>query len=112
MTSEYLSDLIPNLLRDENPYPLRNRNNVIQRRFRLSTTERSFVPSTIALWNDLPDEIRESDTIWSFKSRITSVVEKMRHYYEIGRRKRIILHARLRNCCSNLSHDIFRVNQC
>ena len=51
MTSEYLSDLIPNLVRDEHPYPLRNRNNVIQR---LSTTERSFVP-------DLPDEIRESE---------------------------------------------------
>ena len=47
MTSEYLSDLIPNLVRDEHPY----RNNVIQR---LSTTERSFVP-------DLPDEIRESE---------------------------------------------------
>ena len=51
MTSEYLYDLIPNLVRDEHPYPLRNRNNVIQR---LSTTERSFVP-------DLPDEIRESE---------------------------------------------------
>ena len=58
MTSEYLSDLVPNLVRDDNPYPLRNRNNVIQR---LSTTERSFVPSTIALWNDLPDEIIESE---------------------------------------------------
>ena len=74
MTSEYVSGLIPNLVRDENAYPLRNRNNVIQR---LSVTERLFIPSTIALWNNLPDEIRESDTIWSFKSRITSVVRKI-----------------------------------
>ena len=104
MTSEYLTDLIPNLLRDENPYPLRNRNNVIQRRFRL------FVPSTIALWNDLLDEIREFDTMLSFKSRITPIVEKMPPYFEIGHRELIILPARLRNFCSNLNYNLFRVN--
>ena len=107
MTSEYVSGLIPNLLRDENAYPLRNRNNVIQR---LSTTERLFIPSTIALWNNLPDEIRESDTMLSFKSRITPVVEKMPPYFEIGHRKLIIVHARLRNFYSNLNYDLFRVN--
>ena len=104
MTSEYVSGLIPNLVRDENPYPFRNRNNVIQRRFRL------FVPSTIALWNDLLDEIRESDTMLSFKSRITPVVEKMPPYFEIGDRELIILPACLRNFYSNLNYDLFRVN--
>ena len=104
MTSEYVSGLIPNLVRDENPYPFRNCNNVIQRRFRL------FVPSTIALWNDLLDEIRESDTMLSFKSRITPVVEKMPPYFEIGDRELIILPARLRNFCCNLNYDLFRVN--
>jgi len=107
MTSEYVSGLIPNLVRDENAYPLRNRNNVIQR---LSTTERLFVPSTIALWNNLPDEIRGSDTMLSFKSRITPVVEKMPPYFEIGHRKLIIVHVRLRYFYSNLNYYLFRVN--
>ena len=71
---------------------------------------KSVCPSTIALWNDLPDEIRESDTMLSFKSRITPVVEKMPPYFEIAHRKLIILHARLRNFCSNLNYDLFRVN--
>ena len=48
---------------------------------------KSVCPSTIALWNDLPDEIRESDTMLSFKSRITPVVEKMPPYLEIAHRK-------------------------
>ena len=45
-----------------------------------------------------------------FKSRITHVVEKMPPYFEIGDRELIILPARLRNFCSNLNYDLFRVN--
>ena len=108
MTFEYVSDLIPNLVKDESPFPLRNRNNVIHGRFRLSTI--SFVPSTIAIWNDLPDEIRDSGTILSFKSRITPVEEKMPSYFETGHRKLIIVHARLPYCCIKHNYDLFRVN--
>ena len=101
MTSEYVSGLIPNLVRDENPYPFRNCNNVIQRRFRL------FVPSTIALWNDLLDEIREYDNILYFKSRITHVVEKMPPYFEIGHRKLIKVRS-ITNVCFSLQTPTFK----
>ena len=65
---------------------------------------------SIALWNDLPDVMREYDTMLSIKSRTTNVIEKLPPYFEIGQIKLIILHARLYNFWSYLNYDLFRVN--
>ena len=47
---DYLTELVPPTVADTNNYNLRNRLNISQPSYRLSTYQQSYFPSTIKLW--------------------------------------------------------------
>ena len=51
MVSDFISDLIPPLVRDVSVYPLRNANEFISFKTRTDTFRESCFPSSTALWS-------------------------------------------------------------
>ena len=58
------------------------------------------------MWNSLPQSLREITNLNSFKRSITERTISVPKLYFSGERKYDILHARLKNKCSNLNHDL------
>ncbi len=67
---EYLHTLFPPLVAENNPYNLRNNDNFVTLARRTEIYSKSFIPSSVALWNELSDEIKESSTLNIFKSNL------------------------------------------
>ena len=61
----------------------------------------SFLPSTLHLWNNLPLEARQSNTLNSFKLFFKKDILPIPRYY---------YHGRLRTGCSALNLDLFTKN--
>ena len=72
----------------------------------------SFIPSSIRLWNDLPSEMRESNTYTKFKYQINKNIQKPPKYYIVGDRFAQIQHTRLRTSCRSLNHHLFSKTHC
>ncbi len=71
---------------------------------------KSFIPSSIALWNDLPYNVRTCQSYDSLKNRIKSMsLNNVPDYYYHGSRLCNILHCRLRLGCSNLNADKYLI---
>ena len=71
---------------------------------------RSFLPSTIITWNNLPVTIKSATTIASFKHMLAQNNTRIPEYYFEGERMLQILHTRLRTECSSLNEQLFRRN--
>ncbi len=72
--------------------------------------QKSFVPSSIALWNDQPLHIRCAPSYDSLKARVKRMHEKIvPPYYYTGERWVNIMHTRLRLGCSNLNYDKHKI---
>ncbi len=64
---------------------------------------KSFIPSSITLWNDLSPELRALNSYKSLKSKIKSNSESdTPPYFHHGKRAANILHSKLRLGCSDL----------
>lgn len=111
-TPSYLNELIPNQHNQTHQYNTRNSNNIVNIQCKTSYHFNSFIPSTIRLWNLLPNNVRESNNVASFKNALSSLsnITKIPNYYNIGTRKGQILHARLRMRCSSLKYHLFTKN--
>ena len=74
--------------------------------------KKSCIPSSVCLWNNLEQEIRNSTSISSFKSKVCKMTKptKISNIYCIGNRNISVLHARLRNNCSNLNEDLYQTH--
>ena len=111
LTPDYLTSLLPNTVAQTTHYPLRNAQNYNLPLFRLSTTQKSFLPSSLRSWNILPNTHRLAPSLKSFKNEFFRQNEvKCPTYFGFGERKINILHCKLRNNCSSLNNDLFRVN--
>ena len=67
---------------------------------------KSFIPSSTALWNELPTELRALNSYKSLKSKMKSNSESdTPKYLHHGKRLANILHTKLRLGCSDLNHD-------
>ena len=75
---------------------------------RTALYENSFIPSTVDCWNNLPEHLRNSPSISYFKRILlkTKFPTSPLHYLH-GSRLLSVIHARLRNNCSDLKHDLF-----
>ena len=106
----YISDIIPPLVRETTDYPLRNQNNIAVPFCRTEISRKSCIPSSITLWNALDEETRNSPSVSSFKYQLKNrqTNSKVPSFYLTGNRYFSVLHARLRNKCSNLNSDLFR----
>ena len=96
---EYLSELIPKA--DPKLHNLRNANNIPLPKCRTESYKKSFLPSSISLWNDLPLEDRNLDVI---NQRQKFIPIKL---YQFGQRTQNIKHAQLRLRCSKLNAHLF-----
>ena len=99
-------------LRRNNIRNLRNTFDFEVPNYRLQSTLNSYFPSTIRLWNNLEQDLRHNYTQNQFKSILNSRRDcfVIPSYYNVGDRKSNILLTKLRNSCSSLNADLFRVN--
>ncbi|KAK6183707.1 hypothetical protein SNE40_011134 [Patella caerulea] len=112
-TPQYLTDLVPDMVSQNNNYDLRNSQDLSQSLIRLSAYQNSFFPSTVKLWNSLDLQLRQLPTFSLFKKKLREVYyqnAKVPTYFTCGDPYLNILHCRLRNKCSALNGDLFHVN--
>ena len=109
-TPQYLTSLLPETVGDRVNYALRNNHDFDIPRFRLSSSNLSFLPSVIRYWNELNLETRSLPTLNEFRKAIYPENEKAPKFYSVGDRKTNIVNTKLRNTCSSLKYDLFRVN--
>ena len=110
LTPNYISDLIPPLVRNTTNYALRNNNDFVVPYARTEISRKSCIPSSLSLWNSLETNIRSSNCTSHFKSnlkRLRSAITKVPSFYLTGDIYLSVLHARIRNKCSNLNNDLF-----
>ena len=104
---EYLKVLLPQENKDIIQYNLRNREDIRVPTARLETFKRSFFWNAIALWNILPNFMRNSLTLADFKDNIkkrNGNEPNVLYYY--GKRWPAVHHSRLRLGCSKLNFDL------
>ena len=71
--------------------------------------KRSCIPASVDLWNNLDPTARQKPTLSSFSYALCSqVISNIVAIYYIQRNRKLsVLHARLRNHCSNLNLDLY-----
>jgi hypothetical protein len=110
LTPDFLNNLFPDTVGLRTPYNLRNNNNYSVLNARTQLFRNSFIPSCISAWNNIPEHIRHSGTVALFKRQLINHFFRpivIPCFYLTGPRFLSVMHARLRNGCSNLNHDLF-----
>lgn len=110
MLPAYLHDLFPPTVSYANPYNLRNSTNFATIARRTEIYSKSVIPSSLQLWNEFGQDIRESVSLPVFKRKLKAVFRSpaVPMFYSKGERISAVHHARLRNNCSNLKADLHR----
>lgn len=106
----YLVALLPPRVGDNNPYNLRNQENFTLYPSRTESFSRSFFPSTVRDWNQLPSYLKVSPSLGVFKSRLQKHFFPNKiplWFYHGNTRFSNIHHCRIRNHCSALRSDLF-----
>ena len=106
----YLCSLIPPQIGQVTQYNLRNTNNIRTISCKSQLYYNSFLPSTVRAWNDLPTEIRNSESLNVFNQKLNATIKKPPKYYFTGQRTLQIYHTRLRTKCSGLNGHLFSKN--
>ena len=112
LVPSYITDLFPPLVSEISGYPLRNNNNFSTPFTRTNISLRSCIPSAIRMWNTLDEGLKNQPTISSFKNNLQITTFPKLHvpnYFTSGNRYLSVIHARIRNNCSNL--NIFFIYQ-
>ena len=111
LAPDYLSELLPPQNYEYISYNLRNNQNIAVPFTRLDSYSRSFFPSAIRLWNRLTSDIRNSDSLSTFKQRLKGDEPEYIVLYYYGSRWPSVHQARLRIGCSKLNSDLcFRLH--
>ena len=106
----YFSSLVPPSVGNNTVYSLRNANDIETLQTNTQLYYISFLPSSVCLWIDLPDEIQNSNTKASFKTGLNVKRHSPPAYYNAGKRLGRIYHSRLRTKCSSLNEHLFSKN--
>ena len=110
LTPDILSNLVPLYTRENNPYNLRNAEDIQTIHARTNIYFNSFLPATIRDWNSLHLHVRQSDSILVFKKHLNSNLIPTPKFYNAGTRLGQILHTRLRLECSSLNSHLHARN--
>ena len=76
LAPDYLAELILPRVRGETSYSLRNANNLRQIHAFSWSYYDSFLPSTIREWNELPDDVKSTPSLLSFKHKLEKDTSK------------------------------------
>ena len=108
VSPNHLSSLIPASVEDSTTYNLQNANNFRHTLSRTQLYYRSFLPSSIRPWNDLSLEVRQSNSIQSFKYQLNKNLKKPpKHILHWQPNISQIQHTRIRTDCRSLNHHLF-----
>ena len=110
MVLSYIVDLLPPLACEISGYPLRNNNNFSIPFTCTNVLSKSCIPSPIRMWNSLDEGLKNLRTTTSFKHQLQSIAFSKNTSSKLlcmGKRNLSVLHARLRNNCSNLNNNLF-----
>ena len=103
ISPQYLSGLVPDSLNSIHSHNTRNSSIILPIRTRTSLYTNYFLSATIRSWNLLPERIKSSTSVNSFKSNLKSNHPQKPYYYYIGKRLGQIIHSRHRMHCSSLT---------
>ena len=106
MTPNYLTELLPDENQNEPNYNLRNKKNLRLSVPKKELVRRSFLHTAVRLWNNETISIRESTSLYQFKSQLKSKRKIANILYYYGERWLSAIHARLRIGCSKLNYDL------
>ena len=108
-TPTYLSDILFRYNQYDPGYERRNRNTDLKHPPpRKASFQNSFFISTIDLWNNLNDDIKNICTsLYSFKTALTKHITPPPSYFIHGERKYNIIMCQLRNRKISLNEDLF-----
>ena len=110
LTPSFLTDLLPPSVGTRTQYNLRNNPDLTGFASRTETFKRSFFPSTTHLWNSLPQDVRNAESIYAFKRHLNHNLPQSRPWYNAGDRRLSLIHARLRMGCSNLNQHLVNLH--
>ena len=103
----YLSNLLPPLVSQVNPYHRRNPLVRTVPRSKTETYNRSFFPSTSKLWNDLSLNMLQTDSLSQFKRNLSYNDTCVPSYYYIGERREQVIQCKMRLGMSDLNYDLY-----
>ena len=105
ITPAYLHDLLPAEIRNTTDHNLRNRNNIRLPKITANYFLKSYIPSSIRLWNDLRDDLKLLTTLDTFKIHLRQIYCKTETYkpYFVGQTTGHIHLSRLRMNLSGLN---------
>lgn len=110
LTPAYLTSLVPQTFESTVSYNLRGSQNIRPILTRTQLYYKSFLPSCTREWNELPDEVKRSVSLASFKTQLNKNNLKIPKYYSTGKRNLQIQHTRLRTSCSSLNQHLYSKN--
>ena len=103
--------LVPSTVENTSAYNLRDSQNIRPLLARTQLYYKSFLPSCIREWNEIPLNIRNNSTfLSSFKQQLNNNNIKVPVYYSSGNRLLQIHHTRLRTNCSSLNQHLHSKN--
>ena len=105
----YISNLIPSIVNEISDYPLRSNRNISLPYNRTNISQKPCIPPSIRLWNGLEDDFKNLIALTTFIKHVISKFNKsyIPSYFTFGNRYISVLHARLKNRCSNLINDLY-----
>ena len=111
MVPQYVADLIPPIIADTTQYALRNIRDLRNISTRTSISQKSCIPSSVYIWNNLNENLKNVGSFSTFKKSISSMfpLPPVPSYYFGGNRFLSVMHARIRNKCSGLNSDLFHI---
>jgi hypothetical protein len=113
LAPQYLHDLIPPTIQSTTIYPLRNGSDLIVPFCRLSSTNLSFIPSSVREWNKLEKSVRNLDTPLKFKRALlynANEINIVPKHFMYGPRKLNVILTQLRCSAFFLNNDLFKSN--
>ena len=110
LSPQYLSDLVPQHVGSISRYNFRNANDLRTTECRSTLYYNSFVPAVIRKWNILPDDVKNSESLNIFKSKLNRTLVKTSAYYYVCKRYLQLTHTRLRTKSSALNDHLFAKN--
>ena len=102
LTPLYLSSLVPPSVKTISRYSLGNSNDLPTIDARTTLCYNSFLPLTVRAWNNVQDEVKQSESVNTLKSSLNKDKTPVPKHFYVGSRKVQILHTRLRTNCSSL----------
>ena len=106
----YLSTLLTDSVGNTSSYNLHNINNTQTIHCNTQHYYNSFLPATVRHWNELSQEIRDSNTLKTFKHKLNANIRGVPKFYNVGKRNEPVYHTRLRTSCSTLNQHLFSRN--